>query len=80
MLDPKSEKILAVSDIIFALADKLGRPSNGTMAILVALCEFITENIAQKDIDEATKLAQTQMKELIGLKVKHMEEEKKLWN
>ena len=80
MSDPRSAQTLAVSDVIVALAGELGHPSNGTMAILLALCEFIAENIAQKDIDEATKLAQTQMKELIGLKVKHMEEEKKLWN
>lgn len=80
MSDPKLEEAMEISDAIFALASMCEHPMYGTMAILLALCEFIGENIAQKDIDNATELAKNQIGELIKLKVKNMEEEKKLWN
>jgi hypothetical protein len=80
MSDPKLEEAMEISDAIFALASMCKHPMYGTMAILLALCEFIGENIAQEDIDNATELAKNQIGELIRLKVKNMEEEKKLWN
>jgi len=80
MSDPKIDEAIEISDVIVALASKLEHPMYGTIAIIVALSEFLTENVARKDVDTATELAKDQIATLIAAKLKHVDEEKKMWN